>query len=448
MPLRMAQPVQRTLEGAAVTPKITLPTRGESEEDVGGWQRRGERARAAITRADRVRVRRSCADARLDAGALTAGLQDLIATMMTSGFTLLNADRISIFLVDEPRQEFWLAASEDGVNIRIPLTSGVCGECYRTKKVLNVQNCQASPWFNKSVDDMTAYVTRSLICAPILDSINGSTVVAIAEALNKVDPKTGDIIPFSEGDCDTLMTLGSELGIALRHKMLDVCYERILHQAATEDDKALRSLLELYSTDRRDDTPAWSASSKTLDVERMQKQGYSMSAPNLSIRPLKKAGPEDGKKAQERDEGSQALLMRSRSLKRAQEGTGSMASSLTWDFDIFNASDSQLLLYVCDVYKERGLMQTFNIDDATLVNFVTAVQKRYHNHPFHNFRHGFSVMQTTYLLLRFSCPLLLAPYPALARTSRPVVQALLGRTLCRCNMHVCMYACMHACMFI
>jgi len=107
------------------------------------------------------------------------------------------------------------------------------------------------------------------------------------------------------------MTLGSELGIALRHKMLDVCYERILHQAATEDDKALRSLLELYSTDRRDDTPAWSASSKTLDVERMQKQGYSMSAPNLSIRPLKKAGPEDGKKAQERDEGSQALLMRS-----------------------------------------------------------------------------------------------------------------------------------------
>ena len=49
--------------------------------------------------------------------------------------------------------------------------------------------------------------------------------------------------------------------------------------------------------------------------------------------------------------------------------------SLPWDFDIFNVSDSQLLLYVCDVYKERGLMQTFNIDDATLEAVARPLQK-------------------------------------------------------------------------
>jgi hypothetical protein len=144
--------------------------------------------------------------------------QDLIATMMSSGVTLLNADRISIFLVDQVCQEFWLA-SEDGVDIRVPLTSGVCGECYRTKKVLNVDNCSSSPWFNKTVDDLTTYAMRSLICVPILDSVNGLQdglkVVAIAEALNKIDPKTGDIIAFSETDCETLMALGSELGSEL-----------------------------------------------------------------------------------------------------------------------------------------------------------------------------------------------------------------------------------------
>jgi len=57
-------------------------------------------------------------------------------------------------------------------------------------------------------------------------------------------------------------------------------------------------------------------------------------------------------------------------------------------------------MYVVDVYKERALTTTFQIDDAILVNFVTAVAQRYHDHPFHNFRHGFSVMQTTYILLR------------------------------------------------
>ena len=32
-------------------------------------------------------------------------------------------------------------------------------------------------------------------------------VVAVAEALNKVDVETNDIIPFVEDDCDTLMAL-------------------------------------------------------------------------------------------------------------------------------------------------------------------------------------------------------------------------------------------------
>ena len=52
-------------------------------------------------------------------------------------------------------------------------------------------------------------------------------------------------------------------------------------------------------------------------------------------------------------------------------------------------------MFVLDVYKESVLRTTFQIDYSTLVNFVMAVAKRYHDHPFRNFRHGFSVIQTT-----------------------------------------------------
>lgn len=62
----------------------------------------------------------------------------------------------------------------------------------------------------------------------------------------------------------------------------------------------------------------------------------------------------------------------------------------------------ELVLFVVDVYKALGLAKRFKIDEPTLVNFVSAVQKRYHDHPFHNFRHGFSVMQTAYILVRDS----------------------------------------------
>ena len=326
--------------------------------------------------------------------------QDLIATMMTSGVTLLNADRISIFLVDQVRQEFWLAASEDGVDIRVPLTSGVCGECYRTRSVLNVENCSASPWFNKTVDDLTAYVTRSLICVPIFDSVNGSTVVAVAEALNKFDAKTGDIIGFSETDCDTLMALGSELGIALKHKTLEVSYQRILQQRG-EEDRSLRSMLELYSPDT-------SSTARTMRQRQIRHSTHSVSLPSLYKQNLFSLVQEGGIGASDATDGSgtacqpsaPSLLMRGSLLKRAQESTGSNALKLTWDFDVFSATEEQLVMYVVEVYKERGLTSTFKIDDATLVNFVTAVAKRYHDHPFHNFRHGFSVMQTAYILLR------------------------------------------------
>ena len=44
------------------------------------------------------------------------------------------------------------------------------------------------------------------------------------------------------------------------------------------------------------------------------------------------------------------------------------------DFDVFSATEAELLMYVVEVYKERGLATTFQIDDATLVNIVAVLR--------------------------------------------------------------------------
>jgi hypothetical protein len=45
------------------------------------------------------------------------------------------------------------------------------------------------------------------------------------------------------------------------------------------------------------------------------------------------------------------------------------------DFDVFSATEAELLMYVVEVYKERGLATTFRIDDATLVNIVAGLRR-------------------------------------------------------------------------
>jgi len=44
--------------------------------------------------------------------------------------------------------------------------------------------------------------------------------------------------------------------------------------------------------------------------------------------------------------------------------------------------------YFC---RHLGLAERFSIPDKTLVRFARAVCDEYHDHPFHNFHHAFSV---------------------------------------------------------
>jgi hypothetical protein len=43
-------------------------------------------------------------------------------------FTLPQADRCSVFLVDEAKDQLWSVASDSGKEIRIPRTAGIAGE--------------------------------------------------------------------------------------------------------------------------------------------------------------------------------------------------------------------------------------------------------------------------------------------------------------------------------
>lgn len=70
------------------------------------------------------------------------------------------------------------------------------------------------------------------------------------------------------------------------------------------------------------------------------------------------------------------------------------------DFDVWSYSEEQLLPLCEDVLNHFGLIDRFKISREKLRHFLSDVSWNYSKqNPYHNFRHAFDVMQTTFLLL-------------------------------------------------
>ena len=141
---------------------------------------------------------------------------DSMLEQMLEAFTLrfgeiLDADRATLFLVDREGGTLWSKfAQQDGrpLDIRIPIGSGIAGEVATTGRLRNVADAYADPKFNPDVDRRTGYRTKSILCAPILDS-RGS-LFAVVQLLNK---REGG--PFTPRDEERLREFGASIGVVL-----------------------------------------------------------------------------------------------------------------------------------------------------------------------------------------------------------------------------------------
>jgi eukaryotic-like serine/threonine-protein kinase len=98
---------------------------------------------------------------------------------------LVNAERATIFLIDQTRQELWskLATGEESTVIRIPLDSGIAGSVAKTGKIVNLADPYNDPRFNSDVDRRTGFTTRNLLTVPMTDAAGRR--LGVFQVLNK-----------------------------------------------------------------------------------------------------------------------------------------------------------------------------------------------------------------------------------------------------------------------
>ena len=138
----------------------------------------------------------------------------MLSKIVREAATMLRADRATLFLNDEKKNElFSRVAMGDSVGeIRLPNHLGIAGAVFTSGQTVNIPYAYADLRFNPSFDKKTGYFTRSILCVPIANK--AGKIIGVTQVLNK---KGG---PFTPEDEARLKAFTAQLAISLENAKL------------------------------------------------------------------------------------------------------------------------------------------------------------------------------------------------------------------------------------
>ncbi|PZO43166.1 MAG: adenylate/guanylate cyclase domain-containing protein [Shackletoniella antarctica] len=169
-------------------------------------------------------------------------LEKTLQSVMGEARQLMQADRSTLWLIDEDSGELWSKVkSGDGkslVELRIPSDTGIVGHVATTGELLNIVDAYQDPRFNPDADKRTGYLTRTILCMPVFDS--GGRLIAVTQLINKAQGT------FTTSDEAFMRAFNIQAGVALENAKL---FESVLVEKQYQKD-ILQSLSDaVISTD-------------------------------------------------------------------------------------------------------------------------------------------------------------------------------------------------------
>ena len=146
--------------------------------------------------------------------AKSESLQRLLSDIMTNAKTTIDADRASLFLYDENANELstFIADGMEKMPNTLPVDAGITGMVLKSKEGLFVNDVYTHPQFNKAIDAMTGYKTKSVLCVPIISAEH--KLLGLVEMVNK---KNGE---FVKRDIQMLTAFATFASVGLENSRL------------------------------------------------------------------------------------------------------------------------------------------------------------------------------------------------------------------------------------
>ncbi len=161
-------------------------------------------------------------------------LEDLLEFTIHSVTRLVEAERTSLFLVDEAHQELYSQIAEGTESeIRFPVGAGIAGTVAQNKVTIHIPDAYSDSRFNPAFDQKTGFRTRNILCMP-MQNIEGR-VIGVIQVLNKIEGG------FKESDELLLSTFSSHAAVCIESTLLFSKMEELVAQRTEELSSALKS---------------------------------------------------------------------------------------------------------------------------------------------------------------------------------------------------------------
>jgi len=169
----------------------------------------------------------------------TFDLDEVIKHTMRMIQTMIDVEAGSLLIREENQLVFKESFNiREGVdltplkNLKIILGKGISGYVATRGEALIVRDVKTSQHFLPVIDQQTGFVTRSVLCIPL---VSKGQVLGVIEVINK---RKGE---FNEGDLQLLQSIGTSVSIALENARL---YQETL--AMAEQERSIRGMFQKF----------------------------------------------------------------------------------------------------------------------------------------------------------------------------------------------------------
>lgn len=148
--------------------------------------------------------------------AANVDLDDLLKLIINELVRTIDAERGTLYLVDEERGELFsrilLEDTGDLREIRVKIGEGIAGHVAATGEVLNIQHAYDDPRFARVFDQTTGYQTRTILTAPMRNP--QQKIIGVVQLLNKKGR------PFADRDERLLTAMAAQAAVSIENTRL------------------------------------------------------------------------------------------------------------------------------------------------------------------------------------------------------------------------------------
>lgn len=147
-------------------------------------------------------------------------LKEALFNLVSLTTKIIHCERGSIFLNDERTGELYSYIAQGNLEheIRILNNSGLAGWTFTNQEAVITNNAYNDSRYNRLVDEITGFKTKSVLCVPLRSVTN--ELIGVTQMLNKID---GD---FNENDLNIVKSLTEHAAVAIQSKLTLLAVER------------------------------------------------------------------------------------------------------------------------------------------------------------------------------------------------------------------------------